>query len=109
MSKITLNKINNLILKCDERYGEVYPKFKELELKYIQQFDKLLMEAQSIFTNQPSREAYARQEIQKMPEFEEFYTLQVEETILRVRMRNLGQISRNIVSSNYLGGGEDHE
>jgi len=107
--KLSLYKISEQLAKATEDYGSQYPKLKTLELKYTQEFDRLLMEAQSIFGNQPSREAYARQKLTELPFFEEFCSLQVEVHVLQNRMRNLGQISRNLINASFGGGDTTNE
>ncbi len=102
-NKLSLYKVSEKLAELSERYAEIYPKFVKLENKYMQAFDKLLMEAQATFTNQPSREAYARQELSKLPIFEEFMSTGAEVKVLDTQMRNLGQISRNLVSNNWMG------
>lgn len=101
--KLTLYKVSERLADLSEKYGEVYPKFKKLEMEYVKEFDRLLMIAQNTFTNQPSREAYARQEIATLPIYEEFNNLGVEVRVIETQMRNLGQISRNLVSNNWMG------
>lgn len=102
-NNLTLYKISEKLADLSERYGEIYPKFKKLEMEYVKEFDRLLMIAQNTFTNQPSREAYARQEMSQLPIFEEFNNLSVETHVIEIQMRNLGQISRNLVSNNWMG------
>lgn len=107
--KLSLYKISEGLIEATEKYGEKYPKLKTLELQYTKEFDRLLMEAQSIFGNQPSREAYARQELAKLPFFEEFMALQVEVHLIQTKMRNFQQISRNLINASYGGGETTHE
>lgn len=106
MKNITLETISKALIDLDEKYGDVYPKFKEIELQYVKTFDKLLMEAQSQFTNQASREAAARELISMEPIYDEYHKYATEVRVIEVRMRNLQQISKNLVSSNWVGGGE---
>jgi hypothetical protein len=105
--KLSLYKISEKLLETNDKYEEKYIQFKKLEMEYVREFDRLLMEAQSIFGNQPSREAYARNEIAKLPFFEKFTALSVETHLLSKRMQNLGQISRNLISGNFMGEGGD--
>jgi len=107
--KLSLYKISEQLAETTELYGEKYPRLKMLELQYTKEFDRLLMEAQSTFGNQPSREAYARTTLAGMPFFEEFYATQVEVHVLQTKMRNLGQISRNLINASYGGGDTTHE
>ena len=109
-NNLSLYKVSSKLAQLLEDYAEVYPKFKKIELEYVMAFDKLLMEAQAIFTNQPSREAYARQELSKLSIFEEFNTLSVQNHVIEIQIRNLAQISRNLVSNNWAGesGGENY-
>lgn len=98
--KITLYNINQKLYELDERYGEIYPKFKEIELKYIKKYDKALMDSQG-FANQSLREAAARELMEKEEEYTEYHTLATEVRLIEVRMRNLQQISRNLISNNW--------
>ena len=100
-NRLSLYSISEKLAQLSEDYGSIYPKFRKLELEYVKEFDRLLMIAQNTFTNQPSREAYARQEIAKLPIYEEFNNLSVEVRVIETQMRNLGQISRNLVSNNW--------
>lgn len=98
---ISLERINKELYEIGEEYKNKYMDFKVLELDYMTRLDKLLLEAQSIFTNQPSREAYARQEIQAWSDFNKFYVLQCDISLLTTRMRNLQVISKNLVSASW--------
>jgi hypothetical protein len=109
MKNITLETISIKLMELDEKYGEIYPKFKVIEMQYVNKFDQLLMQAQSQFTNQPSREAAARELISMEPIYEEYNTLATEVRVIETRMRNLQQISKNLVSSNWMGGGGYNE
>lgn len=109
MPKLNLYKISEKLLETTDKYETQYPKYKTFELQYIQEFDRLLLESQSIFGNQPSREAYARQELRKLDFYDKFIALEVEINLLRNRMRNLQQISKNLISGNFMGGGDNYE
>lgn len=99
--KISLNVINTKLLELDDKYASLYPKFVSIELKYLEKFDKHLLTANSQFTTQQLRESATREMMRQEPEFEEYHILLTECKIIEVRMRNLQQISRNLISNNW--------
>lgn len=101
MKNITLETISERLIDLDEQYGKLYPQFKKVELEYIKKFDEFLMQSQTQFTNQASREANVRSLMALEPINEEYVTMSTEVRLIEVRMRNLNQISKNLVSANW--------
>lgn len=98
---ITLTTINTKLYQLDEEYAKTLPEYKVLELEYIRKFDDLMINAQTMFTNQPSREAYARREIMEWDKYDKYCSLQVKVNLLTTRMRNYQIISKNLVSASW--------
>lgn len=107
---LNFEEINKRLAGYAEDYGKKYPRYKELEFKYIKEFDRLLMEAQASIGNQPSREAYARQEVSNLDFYDEFVSLQVEVNVIRTQISILKQISENLKTEGFreirMGGGD---
>lgn len=101
MADITLTKINTKLFELDERFGEIYPQFKTIEAEYVKKYDRILMEVYSQFSSQPLREAAAREMISMDEVYEEYTRLATEVRVIEVRLRNLQQISRNLISQNW--------
>ena len=101
--KITLTHINSKLLELDDKYATIYPNLAELELKYLQKFDKALLTANSQYGTQQLRESATREAMRLEPEYEPYHTLLAEIKIIEVRMRNLQQISRNLININWEG------
>lgn len=101
MKNITLSKVSMILNELTEDYADLYPKFKQIEIDYIKEYDTLMIKAQGMFSNQPSREAYVRQELHKMDKFHEYNDLLVRIKVIEVRMRTLTQISKNMISASW--------
>ena len=99
--KINLTHINSKLLELDDKYATLYPKLAGLELKYLEKFDKHLLTAQSQYGTQQLRESATREMMRLEPEFIPYNTMLAEIKIIEVRMRNLQQISRNLISNNW--------
>ena len=106
--KLTLYNINTKLYELDERFGELYPKYMMIHDEFINKTDEALMASQG-FATQQLRDAATRQIVHKDVQYPQYLALQTEIELLRTRMRNLQQISRNLVSNNwYTEGGEQH-
>ena len=89
----------------DEEFGAKYPTFKKIELEYISKYDKMLMTAANNYGSQPLREAAVRQQMitEENKLWTDYNTMSVEIKVIEVRLRNLQQISRNMISQNFTG------
>ena len=105
MKDANLTAVNNRLLELDDKFASIYPKFKSVELKYINKYDSMLMIANNNYGSQPLREAAVRQQMiaEDNELFTEYNTLSTEVKIIEVRLRNLQQISRNMISQNFTG------
>ena len=103
MPKITLTHINSKLLELDDKYATIYPKLAELELKYMAKFDRTLLTANSQYGTQQLRESATREAMRLEPEYIPYNTMLAEVKIIEVRMRNLQQISKNLININWEG------
>lgn len=101
MNRISLTKINEILFSLDDKYAILYPKFVLVELKYLEKFDKHLLTANSQYGTQQLRESATRELMRQEPEFDEYHTLLAECKIIETRLRNLQQISRNLINQNW--------
>ena len=98
-----LNKISEKLIEATEEYGEKYPKHIVLEMKYLEKFDKHLLEASSQYGSQPLRDAATREIMRQEPLTEQYQISLAEINVLNVRIRSLTQISKNLISGNWNG------
>ena len=101
--KITLTHINSKLLELDDKYATLYPKLTELELKYMIKFDKALLTVHSQYGSQELRGSATREMMRLEPEFIPYNTMIAEKQNIEVRMKNLQQISRNLINISWEG------
>lgn len=105
MKDVTLREVNKKLFELDDKYSSIYPKFKAIELKYIDRYDDFLLLAVTQYTNQTIRDSAVRKRMiaEENELYTQYNTLAVEAKIIEVRLRNLQQISRNMISQNFTG------
>lgn len=100
-----LTHVNSKLLELDDQFASVYPKFKKIELEYISKYDKMLMTAANNYGSQALRDGAVRQQMitEENELWTNYNTMAVEIKVIEVRLRNLQQISRNMISQNFTG------
>ncbi len=105
MKDVTLTEVNRRLLELDDKFSTIYPQFKKIELEYINKQDEIMLQVASQYASQPLRDTALRRILltdhNKL--WTDYNTMAVEVKVIEVRLRNLQQISRNMISQNFTG------